>query len=361
MTIWLFGAFVAMTKIGRLENWLAILIASSATIPFFWLKSNPPRAKAWSVSISGRMLRINGHETARSKILSACLVPGRTPRVRVVLCEGDAFTFDVADVAEGLALLHALGFDAATKNMTFLAQSPSLWACAPVLAAAPLLAVLVHPAALVVALVLAIAAARPRTAVVGADGVRLPRLFGDRFLPFSAIAEIVPGNGVSELVLDDLRRESVRAFGDPNAFFERVREAHFAWQQGIAPGAQRPAGDTDGNVAALVAPAGRPAPAWITEVRALLGATPTYRASPVTEDSLWRVAEDPSSPVAARAGAAAALAPVLDANGRARLRVVAGASASRELGTAFEKAAEEEVDDANLAEAAAACAALRTE
>ena len=74
-----------------------------------------------------------------------------------------------------------------------------------------------------------------------------------------------------------------------------------------------------------------------------------YRSASVPEDTLWRVALDPSEPAEDRIGAGLALRSKLDDEGRARLRVAAEAAASPEVRIALEGAASE-VDDDALAE-----------
>ena len=63
-----------------------------------------------------------------------------------------------------------------------------------------------------------------------------------------------------------------------------------------------------------------------------------YRRAVVSDEALWRVVEDASVDEETRAGAAVALRKMLDEPGRARLRVVAEATASPRLRVALEAA-----------------------
>lgn len=72
------------------------------------------------------------------------------------------------------------------------------------------------------------------------------------------------------------------------------------------------------------------------------GATAGPRDAPVDAERLWRVVEDPAAPEEARVGAAVALGDGLDAEGRARLRVVAGGTAGPRVRVALEAVAEGE-------------------
>jgi hypothetical protein len=75
-----------------------------------------------------------------------------------------------------------------------------------------------------------------------------------------------------------------------------------------------------------------------------------YRAAVLTPERLWQVLENAGEDPSVRAGAAAALAPLLDNAGRARLRVTAEACAEPRLRVAM-NAASEEANERGLEEA----------
>jgi hypothetical protein len=81
-----------------------------------------------------------------------------------------------------------------------------------------------------------------------------------------------------------------------------------------------------------------------------------YRDVPILPEHLWRIVEDPVRDPPVRAGAAAALAPSLDEEGRARLRLAAATSVVPRLRIALEAAADSQVEAQALDEAVQAVA-----
>jgi len=82
---------------------------------------------------------------------------------------------------------------------------------------------------------------------------------------------------------------------------------------------------------------------WVAHLRALgLGAGATHRTAPVVPERLWRVLEDPRTLPSARAAAAVALGPTLDAEARARLRATAAVTTAPKLRIALGTAADTE-------------------
>src|SRR5262249_62187220 len=74
------------------------------------------------------------------------------------------------------------------------------------------------------------------------------------------------------------------------------------------------------------------------------------RSAAVPDEELWRVIEDPTAPMDARAGAAAAIGRDLDEAGRTRLRVAAAACAAPKLRVALSAVADEEEIEGAFAE-----------
>jgi hypothetical protein len=83
--------------------------------------------------------------------------------------------------------------------------------------------------------------------------------------------------------------------------------------------------------------------AWLHRLREVGGgANAHYREAPVEAERLWRIVEAPAAAPTARAGAAAALAPALDPEGKKRLRIAATGIAEPRLRIALECAARDD-------------------
>jgi hypothetical protein len=182
----------------------------------------------------------------------------------------------------------------------------------------------------------------PARIVVGADGV-LVTYAG--FVPYGDVTSIERDGAVTVVKRSsggDVRLVSAL---HADALAERLREGLEAFRRG----------ESAGDIAALVAQQGRSAIEWVRGLASLLKGG-DYRTANVTPDALWRIAEDPAAHASARAGAAAALRPSLDDQGRARLRVAAEASASPHVRVALETVAAEGTTDDDLARALERCA-----
>ena len=95
----------------------------------------------------------------------------------------------------------------------------------------------------------------------------------------------------------------------------------------------------------------RPVAEWIRALRSVSSeGAADHRTAPITADALWQIAEDPGAEKIARASAAVALGTRLDAAGRERLRIAAGATAAPDLRAVLEVSAEEE-DEERLSQA----------
>jgi len=93
------------------------------------------------------------------------------------------------------------------------------------------------------------------------------------------------------------------------------------------------------GVEALVARGGRALDRWLRELRALATAR-EYREVTIDTERLWLVVGDVTAPAEARAGAAVALSPVLDADLRRQLRITSDTCAEPKLRVALRKVAE---------------------
>lgn len=184
---------------------------------------------------------------------------------------------------------------------------------------------------------------------VGVDGVVVawPLLRKRRFVPHARIDDVLHTTERVTLVLTDGERYEI----ETNAGEADAREAHDALVERLlsARTAYRAAERADA-VAAL-ARGGRTADAWVRELGALgRGGGDRYRSASVPVEALWRVALDPAASEEHRIGAGLALRGTLDDDGRSRLRVVAGSSASPRVRVALTAAVDAE-DDAAVVQA----------
>ena len=97
------------------------------------------------------------------------------------------------------------------------------------------------------------------------------------------------------------------------------------------------------RAAGVVAPCARTPEAWLEDLRKLRVAT--ARGASVPTEDLWRIVEHPGADAGARAGAAAALVPHLDAEARIRIGELAEGTAHAELRAALNAAVAEDATD----------------
>jgi hypothetical protein len=186
----------------------------------------------------------------------------------------------------------------------------------------------------------------------GADGLRVkPLLIGrTRYIPFTSIVSAsIEGRNITIHTRDGtplrmhhpashgwkwLTRHNDRAH-DAAKLIERINE------RVAAHGAR-----TDD--APIFARAGRQTDAWLRDVITAADVNASYRSPAVPPDELWRIVEDTTAPATARAGAAVALRPALDASDRVRLGAVADACAAPRLRVALEAVASSDEDEARL-------------
>jgi hypothetical protein len=128
------------------------------------------------------------------------------------------------------------------------------------------------------------------------------------------------------------------------ALVERLREALDA----------RARAEASTTTVRLVAREGRRTREWVRAMRSVMRTPASYRTPEVPPEALWRVVEDAGADADARTGAALALAPTLDEDGRARMRVAAEAAVEPRLRVALETAATDAGATASADEIAAA-------
>lgn len=174
---------------------------------------------------------------------------------------------------------------------------------------------------------------------VGADGVviAVPLLRRRRFVAHESIVDIEQTSDRVVLALASGTRYEIHTGGGQQhtALVERLVEAT---RVNLSAEHAEPI--------ALLRQGGRTPGAWVRELRehgSVAGGA--YRAMALPEETLWRVALDPSERPNHRIGAGLALRAKLDDAGRARLRVAAGAAASPRVRIALEAVANENEDE----------------
>ena len=330
----------------------------------------------------------------RGEISTAVVMPdpshGTIVRLEATGVSGRVLDFLVSNVGEGRAVLHALGLDPTQSATALRITSPSLrhyrtrtWLAAAAFPFAMIVAFVVtyltkhvfgaSTAALSIVPVMMLAPLAilqvlvPAKIRIGADGLLVSWMGRRRYHPLSDLvrAEVVEGPPWETLLpilvrlthKDGSTEDLVAAMGRGRAnsrgfnrqvllkasiVAERINEAidaragrgelPIAWNASVLARAARPIGD------------------WITELRAMVDRTQTFREGVVLAvDQLWRVIEDPEANAEHRAAAAVALGKDLDDEARTRLRVAAESTVAPRLRVAFEAAAD--ANESRLADA----------
>jgi hypothetical protein len=205
----------------------------------------------------------------------------------------------------------------------------------------------------------------PKRVVAGSDGVRIGWLGPGKFVPYANVAHASLDDRGDVVI--DLRngarvrllfRQPFRSSSTMNSFdllttlfarqktaiVERIEEAARAHERGVA----------DRDAGGVLARGGRTAVEWLKALHSLGSGAVNYRSVTLPPDVLWRIAENPAAPPHERAAAAVALRDALDEEGRARLRVLAEATAAPRVRVALEAAASA-TDDETLARALDEC------
>jgi hypothetical protein len=257
----------------------------------------------------------------------------------------------VRNVERGRALLQALEVDPTRVAAHYWALARPLGDARAFARAATLLGLVLAlgvvigqraPAALalsVMALLVAfIGACIPTRVVVGADGVLLRWLGGNRFVAWASVEAIEDYDGGVVLALEGGRwitlampAEHERYHPERHGMLERMR---VAWRAHARQPAEDPA-------AQMVRRAGGHTREWVRAVRRVVGPERGYRSAAVPPEQLWRIVEGSCIDRATRTGAALALAPTLDDAGRQRMQAAASGCAEPKLQLALRTAATE--------------------
>ena len=198
---------------------------------------------------------------------------------------------------------------------------------------------------------------------IGVDGVDLRRRGRSRFVPFEDIASIDPRPEAVAIVLRSSEEILVHVpFADTDAGMlaqrDKIAETLTVSLRAYGETLLEPDHARVGALAVL-ARGERPLAEWLVALKDLAAPTGTaYRSGEVPIEELWRVVEDPTAEPTARAGAAVALRPTLDDDGRMRLRVASEGTASPKVRVVLEAASVE--NDAALESALAEVAEFAT-
>ncbi|HEY4117470.1 MAG TPA: hypothetical protein VGM56_06420 [Byssovorax sp.] len=345
------------------------------------------RATASSVLVGDRRV------VERRDIQAAYVWPGRGDGAYVRIDRRGAHgpvELHVKTADDARALVHALGFDATQSASEFPIVAPSraqlrrrvytVWAGVPLVLIGTAVGAAIlahgHPGAafpVIFAGALAYAAlilqvVKSGAVKIGADGIYVRWLWEKHFIPIGDVerAEVVddePGLlGRMPMVVRIHRRSgeqvdlvtqggrSASGFGGRSRLHELMRMRAEIIAERVNEAVAGAAGAASRWNAAPLDRQGRDVDAWIAKLRALTSDVTSFRTNaPAAVDQLWAVVDDVACSAERRAAAAVALAPHVDDEGKARLRVVARATAAPKLRVALEAVADD--DEADLAAA----------
>lgn len=345
---------------------------------FVWTQNPDKRARGGQLRVEDGALSHDGTVILRKADLAqGFVVPtGDAVWVRLERRSGvdKAIWIRVEDIAQGRALLSALGADATQSVAELGALAPVLLMSPtdqalrilPAIFGPPLLATLLgiavgYPGAALIASMLLVltfttsSLLQKQRVRIGSDGLSVRWRGKETFVPFSDVDAVRPlrsnqsGKTLTGVELERSDGSITRlatgqeGFGEGAEWilYERVREAYEGHQRG----------DDDDGVAALE-PGARSRLEWLRDLRRVgSGANADARTAPVPSDQLIRVAEDTSQAPLARVGAVIALANSDEPELKERVRIAASATSSRALREAMEQALDDEAEESALLEA----------
>ncbi len=198
-------------------------------------------------------------------------------------------------------------------------------------------------AILVLLLASLVLAAIPSRITVGTDGILLEWLgLWKRYIPMRDIAkvEVDPKRwGVVNLTLTSGKVESISQGRRPIGRLAMPETTALRNQIEQAVAASRSSEHVaEASQVLLRAKQGDDHGAWVGELRKLLDREAGFRDQVLAPDRLWSVVEDAAAQAQARAAAAVALSPLLDQEGKERLRIASNAIAEPKLRVALEAA-----------------------
>lgn len=298
---------------------------------------------------------------------------GRGAAVSILRAGGFTSLVDVTSAEQGEALVRALELSADQAVATFRLDSPvaarlPTWAhylylaTFSVLVLWPLARHAEWTAAALGAAWFAgvLAALLPCSVTVGTDGVLVRWLWRAELIRFADLRGVERDGERLLLFLADGSRRALSARWEASGYASRhgleegfsSRQAYLEAIVARVRESLAARGQAGERARARVARRGRPAAAWITELRGVLvRGVGGFREAELSADELWRTLEDGGADPEARAGAAVALGPTLSLEERVRLRTAARVVAAPRLRIALEAVADG--DEARVEEALA--------
>ncbi len=354
-----------------LPIWRASLLAAPAAAAAFGLLGvivgllRP--ARRGSIRVEGAELLLDREDAVRriplTSVRAGLVVPsigGRAARVEIDLASGDRVFADVPTVAEGDVLLAAVGVDASRRRSTiplgsiagdvlrrggavvatvfaaFIALGVLIGAVGPV----PKVYIPVWLFTTAGAAWLAAHVNRAKSITVGADGLIVPGVLRDRFVPFADIVAVRAERSRVDIELRDHRLSLSAREDAARAVALRVEDAMSARADG--PTAEARLGQLGRG--------GRSVAAWREAAARAVRSGGAYRATGFSEDDLTALLGSSEAAAEHRLGAAMALAAGGDAQ-RENVRIAADACADPKMRVALEAIASGEVDEEAVEEA----------
>lgn len=374
LTVSLIAAFVPDLR--ATMGWVGLLTVLPILPALSWLYRRVPRPGG-RIEVHADGIHVEGAlALPRADLERAVVTPGpHGVTVSIQHKIGLAVVIDVADEAQGHALVAALGMSATQSLSTFaldskLAAALPGWAfvasllmfmpavLGPLLAGLPWLAVALG----VPGYAALVAMALPARITIGLDGLLVRWLGRRELIPFGELRAIAHDGRRLVLDLAGGRRRTLSARWTADRFVKaRSTEHGFASREAyldaIVARAREAMAASRGSAAPAAAAAllrkGQDLTTWLRALRATLdrGAS-GFRQAETVPEQLWSTVEDGAADPTERAAAAVALGPALDDAERERLRGVARVVVSPRLRVALEATAAR--DEAAEAEALAA-------
>ncbi len=291
---------------------------------------------------------------ARADLVSGTLLPRVRTHVLLTKRDGSVLDVGVLQLADARALLDTLGLGASRTTAAFPIMSPAwshsygiaLWAVTffAMLAAGIYTATRGGGLPILVVPILLLALLAPAMATVGTDAVLVRWLGMKRLIRLADVVRVERLPHVVRLTHRDGRTSDIHC-GMPGRYASTSVQIVSALAERIEEALAARAAGTTTPEANVLARAERTVATWVDGLRRAATAEPGFRNAALIADRLWPLVEGASNDASTRVAAAVALAPTLDDEGRARVRVAASASASPKLRVALEAVAKDDVEE----------------
>ena len=346
---------LALWWAGLLLTWIAVGAGLADLILADRLKLRKRGARRATIAIDDRGLHVDGALlAARGEIRSAWrMLPLSSNGVGISFATSpSAVLIEAPDADSADRILAAIGPAVNTQLGVFIGAStyfPVSW-LAIFLLALGAVASLVLSAPPAIGLLLGVVSWIAVTLItrvrldVGADGVLLQRHGRRTFTPYAHVKSVVASKGRVTIRLHSgapirLRFDSRDSAVDADELRHRILDTM----------SQRTSSAQDGHdVHAFLVRGGRDVKTWIRATATLTGSdADAYRIATLAPEQLWAAVEDGGGAPMVRVGAALALRPTLDDEGRARLRLASTTTFTRDVRVALKSIADAE-DDVRL-------------